>query len=134
MEDKIIQLLRERGPLSVYQIVKELRAPYGVVQYYLERLITRGKIYTVKMGTKRYVALNGQDWLRAVTVQDVVEEIKAALRRAKIDPKTPLPEALKTLGHTAPNVAEALMFIATAHHRYESTQRQTYRDYLTGIS
>ncbi len=113
MEDKIIQLLSERGPLPVYQIAKEIQATYGAVQYYLKRLIKRGKIYTVKVGTKRYVALNGQDLLKAVTVQDVVEELNAALKRAGINPETPLPDALKTLERAAPNVAEALMFIAT---------------------
>ncbi len=124
MEDKIIQLLRERGPLPVYQIAKEMHTSYGAVQYYLERLIKRGKIYTVKVGARRYVALNGQDWLKAVTVQDVVEELNAALSRAKIKPKTPLYEALKMLEHKVPHAAEALMLIARALHCQASAQSQ----------
>jgi DNA-binding transcriptional ArsR family regulator len=117
VEEEIIRLLRERGPLPVYQLVKELRATYGAVQYYIERLMKQRKIYTVKVGTRRYVALNGQDWLKAVRVEDVLEELNAVLRQAKIKPKTPLYEALKTLEHTAPHAAEALMHIATALHR-----------------
>jgi len=116
VEDKIIQLLRERGPLPVYRIVREMNSTYGAVQYYVERLMKRGKIYTVRVGSRRYVALRGQDWLKAVYVEDVVEELNAALRRAKIKPKTPLHEALKTLEQTAPHVAEALRHIATALH------------------
>jgi DNA-binding Lrp family transcriptional regulator len=121
VEEEIIRLLKERGPLPVYQLVKELRATYGAVQYYIERLMKRGKIYTVKVGARRYVALKGQDWLKAVRVEDVLEELNAALRRAKIKPKTPLHEALKTLGHTAPHVAEALMNIAATLHRQAET-------------
>ncbi len=120
MEDRIIQLLRERGPLPVYQIAKELRITYGTAQYYIERLIKRKKVYTVKVGTRRYAALNDQDWLKAATVEDVVEELNAALRRAKIKPETPLYEALKALEHKAPHVAEALVLIATALHRQTS--------------
>jgi DNA-binding Lrp family transcriptional regulator len=116
MEDKIIQLLKERGPLPVYRIVKELNATYGAVQYYIERLIKSGKVYTVKIGAKRYVALRGQDWLKAVHVEDVMEELINALRRAEIKPKTPLHEALKTLERTSPHVAEALRHMATALH------------------
>ena len=114
MEEEIIRLLKEKGPLSVYQLVKELRVTYGAVQYYIGRLMKRGKIYTVKVGARRYVMLNGQDWLKALRVEDVLEELNAALRQAKIEPKTPLHEALKTLERTAPHVAEALMYIATA--------------------
>jgi DNA-binding Lrp family transcriptional regulator len=121
MEDKVIQLLRERGPLPMYRIAKELRITYGATQYYVGRLVRRGEVYTVKVGARRYVALNGQDWLNAVTVEDAVEELNAALRRAEIKPKTPLAEALKTLEHKAPHAAEILMFIATALHRRTST-------------
>jgi len=117
VEDRIIQLLRERGPLPVYSIVRELNSTYGAVQYYIERLVRRGKIYTVRIGGRRYVALSGHDWIKAVLVEDVVEELNAALRRAKIKPKTPLHEALKTLEQTSPHVAEALRHIATALHR-----------------
>ena len=121
MEEEIIRLLKERGPLPVYQLVKELRVTYGAVQYYIERLMKRGKIYTVKVGVRRYVALNGQDWLKAVRVEDILEELNAALRRAKIKPETPLHEALKTLERTAPHAAEALMHMATALHRQAET-------------
>jgi len=117
MEDEVVQLLKEKGPLPVYRIAKELRTTYGAAQYYVKLLMKRGKAYTIKVGARRYVALSGQDWLNAVTVGDVVEELNAALRRAKIKPETPLREALKTLEHKAPNVAEALMLIATALHR-----------------
>jgi len=117
MEDKVVQLLKEKGPLPVYRIAKELRTTYGAAQYYVNLLMKRGKAYTVKVGARRYVALSGQDWLNAVTVGDVVEELNATLRRAKIKPETPLREALKTLEHKAPNVAETLMLIATALHR-----------------
>jgi DNA-binding Lrp family transcriptional regulator len=123
VEEEIIRLLKERGPLPVYQLAKELRATYGAVQYYIERLMKRGKIYTVKVGARRYVALNGQDWLKAVRVEDVLEELNAALRRAKINPKENLHEALKTLGHTSPHVAEALMLIIQA-----STQQRQPAD------
>jgi len=121
VEEEVIRLLKERGPLPVYQLAKELRATYGMVQYYIERLMKRGKIYTVKVGVRRYVMLNGQDWLKAVRVEDVLEVLNAALRRAKIEPKTPLHEALKMLGRTAPHVAEALMLIAIALHRQAET-------------
>jgi DNA-binding Lrp family transcriptional regulator len=121
VEEEIIRLLKERGPLPVYQLAKELRTTYGTVQYYIERLMKRGKIYTVKVGARRYVALKGQDWLKAVRVEDVLEELNAALRRAKIKPKTPLHEALKTLGNTAPHAAEALMHIAATLHRQAET-------------
>lgn len=110
-------MLKERGPLPVYQVVKELRAAYGAVQCYIKRLMKQGKIYTVKVGARRYAALNGQDWLKAVRVEDVLEELNAALRRAEIKPETPLPEALKTLERTDPHAAEALMHIAATLHR-----------------
>ncbi len=118
MKDRILLLLKERRPLSVYQIAKELGATYGIAQYYIEQLIKNGTIYTVKAGARQYVALNGQDWLKAVTVQDVV------LKRAKINPKMPLYEALKMLEHKAPHAAEALMLIVKAFHRQVSTQSQ----------
>ena len=118
MEDKVIRLLEEKGLLPVYRIAKELRTTYGAAQYYIELLTRHGKVYTVKVGARRYVALNGQDWLNAVTVEDVIEELSIMLRRAKIKPKTPLSEALKMLEHKAHNVAEALMLIvATLRHQ-----------------
>ncbi len=76
------------------------------------------------MDARRYVALNGQDLLKTVAVQDIMEELNAALKRAGINPKTPLPDALKTLERAAPNVAEALMFIATTCCRQTSAQYQ----------
>jgi len=59
--------------------------------------VRRGKVYTAEAGARQCVTLNGQNWLKATTV-----ELNAALRLAKIEPKTPLHEALKTLEHTAP--------------------------------
>jgi len=111
MEDKIIQLLRERGPLPVYHIAKELNVAYGIVQYYVGRLVRSGEVYTVRVGARRYVMLRGQDWLKVVSVEDVVRELNFALKRAKIRPDTPLHEALKTLERTSPHVAEALRLV-----------------------
>jgi DNA-binding Lrp family transcriptional regulator len=123
VEEEIVRLLGERGPLPVYQIAKELGTSYGAAQYYLERLIKRRKVYAVKVGARRYVALIGQDWLKAVTVGDIVEELSAALRRAKVKPKMPLREALEVLERTSPHAAEALIHMAAAIHR--ETQYQT---------
>jgi DNA-binding Lrp family transcriptional regulator len=117
VEEEIVRLLRERGPLPVYRLAKELHATYGAAQYYIDRLVRRGVVYTVRVGARRYVALSGQDWLRAVTVGDVLEELKETLRRARIASETPLREALKSLERAAPNAAEALMLIAAALHR-----------------
>jgi len=121
MEDKVIRLLKEKGPLPVYRIAKELRTTYGTAQYYIELLMRHGKVYTVKVGARRYVVLNSQDWLNAVTVEDVIKELNIVLRRAKIKPKTPLSEALKMLEHKAHNVAEALMLIVATLHRQTSS-------------
>jgi hypothetical protein len=117
VEEEVIRLLKEKGPLPMYQIAKELHTTYGTAQYYVGRLVKRGKAYTVKVGARRYVALSGQDRLRAVTVGDVVEELNAVLRQAGVKPKTPLYEALKALQQKSPHTAEALMLIATALHR-----------------
>jgi DNA-binding Lrp family transcriptional regulator len=117
MEEEIVRLLRELGPVPVYRLARELRATYGTAQYYVDRLVRRGVAYTVRVGARRYVALSGQDWLGAVAVGDVLEELSAALRRAKVGSRTPLHEALKKLGQTSPSVAEALTLIATALHR-----------------
>jgi DNA-binding Lrp family transcriptional regulator len=114
VEKEIVQLLRELGPVPMYRLVKELRVTYGAAQYHVERLVKLGMAYTVKVGARRYVALSGQNWLDAVTVGDVLEELNAALKRAKITPKTPLNEALKTLKQSAPHVAEALTFVVAA--------------------
>ena len=109
VEEGIIRLLKE-GPFPVYQLAKELRATYGTVQYYIERLMKRGKIYTVKASARRYMALNGQDWLKVVRVEGVLEELNAPIRFRP-------DEGLKTLEHKAPNVAEVLMLIVTALRR-----------------
>ena len=57
MEEEIIRLLKERGPLPVHHLARELRATYGAVQYYTERLMKRRKIYTAKVGARRYAPL-----------------------------------------------------------------------------
>jgi DNA-binding Lrp family transcriptional regulator len=113
LEKEILELLRREGPVTVYKIAKAFGITYGTAQWYISRLQRRGHVYTVRIGSKRYVALRGGvSVLQKVTVKDVLDEITRALSARGIKPEAPLQEALKRLEDKAPHVAEALRLIA----------------------
>jgi DNA-binding Lrp family transcriptional regulator len=111
VQEKILEILRQEGPVPVYKLAKALGLTYGGVQWYIDRLERRGLVYTVKIGRRRYVALKGADLFAKVTVEDVVEELIRVLSAYGIELKTPLQEALERLEAKAPHIAEALRLI-----------------------
>jgi DNA-binding Lrp family transcriptional regulator len=111
LEKEILELLRREGPATVYRIAKAFGLTYGAAQWYIGKLQQLGFIYTVKIGSKRYVALRDHDLLQKVTVEDAVNELTQALASHGIEPKTALREALERLEAKAPHLAEALRLI-----------------------
>ena len=115
LEREILELLRQKGPVTVYGIAKELGTSYGVAQWHIDKLQRIGQVYTVRIGMKRYVALRSAtplDLLQKVTVEDALNEMTQALTVCGIKPKMTLKEALERLEAKAPHLAEALRLIA----------------------
>jgi DNA-binding transcriptional ArsR family regulator len=112
LEREILELLMREGPVTVYRIAKAFGITYGRAQWHIGRPQRRGHVYTVRIGSKRYVALRGADVLQKVTVRDVLDEITHVLSTRGIRPEMPLREALEALEAKAPHLAEALRLIA----------------------
>ena len=115
LEEKILELLRREGPVTVYRIAKAFGITYGRAQWHIGRLQRIGQVYTVRIGSKRYVMLRDGEHgalLQKVTVRDVLNEVINALSAHGIKPETPLREALEVLEAKAPHLAEALRLIA----------------------
>jgi len=112
LEREILELLRREGPVTVYRIAKAFGISYGAAQWHIGRLQRIGQVYTVRIGSKRYVALRGDDVLQKATVGDVLNEITHALSALGIKPEAPLRDALEVLEAKAPHLAEALRLIA----------------------
>jgi len=111
-EKEILELLRRKGPVTVYRIAKTLNLTYGTAQWYVNKLRRLGLVNDVKMGTRRYIALKDADPLQNVTVGDVLDELMLALSVRGIKPKMRLKEALEKLEVKAPHLAEMLRLIA----------------------
>lgn len=74
IEARIIDLLRSRGPVNAYEVMKRLKLPsYGVTGYYLVRGANRGFWKLTKVANKLVVHLPNQDPLTAVTASDVIK-------------------------------------------------------------
>ncbi len=112
MEKEILELLKREGPVTVYRIAKAFGVAYGAAQWHIDKLQRLGLVDTVKIGTRRYVALKGADPLEKATVRDVLDELAQALSALGIKPKMSLKEALERLEAKAPHLAEALRLVA----------------------
>ena len=106
-----MEMLRREGPVTVYRIAKEFGLTYGKAQWHVGKLQRRGFVYTVRVGSKRCVALSGADVLQKVTVKDVLEELMRAIS-THVEPEMTVQEALERLEAKAPSLAEALRLIA----------------------
>ncbi len=111
LEKEILELLRREGPVTVYTVAKTFGITYGTAQWYVAKLEQRGLVCTVKIGTRRYVALRGEDPLQKATVRDVLDELVFALSARGIKPEMSLKEALERLEAKAPRLAEILRLI-----------------------
>jgi len=112
VQEKILEMLRQEGPVPVYKLTKSLGLTYGAAQWHIDRLERRGLVYTVKIGGRRYVALKDANPFTKITVEDVINELKYNISAYGIEPQTPLQEALERLKNKAPHLAEALRLIA----------------------
>ena len=112
VQEKILEILRQEGPVPVYKLAKSLGLTYGTAQWHIGRLEQRGLVYTVKIGGRRYVALKDADPFTKITVEDVINELKHNISAYGVEPQTPLQEALERLKNKAPHLAEALRLIA----------------------
>jgi len=115
LEREILELLRREGPVAVYRIAKVFGITYGMAQWHVGRLQRISQVYTVRIGSKRYVMLRDSEHdvlFQKVTVRDVLNELINALSARGIKPETPLREALEVLEAKAPHLAEALRLIA----------------------
>jgi DNA-binding transcriptional ArsR family regulator len=112
LEEEILELLKREGPVTVYRIAKTFGLTYGAAQWYVSKLERRGSVCTVRIGTRRYVAIKGDDPLQKVTVRDVLDELTQALSVHGIRPEMSLKEALERLETKAPHLAEILRLIA----------------------
>lgn len=115
VQGKILEMLRQEGPVPMYKLAKSLGLTYGAVQWHIGRLEQRGLVYTVKIGGRRYVALKDTNPFAKITVEDVINELKHNISAYGIEPQTPLQEALERLESKAPHLAEALRLIAEKH-------------------
>jgi DNA-binding transcriptional ArsR family regulator len=103
--DKILRLLRERGPMTLYGIARALGMPYSSVQWHVFALEREGLVRTVRVGWRRYACLDGPP---GVTLGDLLAEIR---RHARGLEGLPAAEALKVLERQAPHVARALALL-----------------------
>jgi DNA-binding transcriptional ArsR family regulator len=101
--ERILRLLRERGPVTLYGIARALGMPYSSVQWHVFALEREGLVRTVRVGWRRYACLDGRP--PDVTLGDLLAEIR---RHARGLEGLPAAEALRLLERRAPHVAEAL--------------------------
>jgi DNA-binding transcriptional ArsR family regulator len=104
--ERVLRLLRERGPMTLYGIARALGTSYGAVQWHVFALERAGLVRTVRVGWRRYVCLDGRP--PGATLGDLLAEIR---RHARGLEGLPAAEALKVLGRRAPHVAGALALL-----------------------
>jgi DNA-binding transcriptional ArsR family regulator len=106
--EEIVEALRKLGAVPVYRLAKILGMSYGAVQWYVFTLEREGVVRTFRVGRKRYVTLNTDEWMDSVIVVDVLEELAMTLRALGVDPGMSLRDALALLERKAPHIAYLL--------------------------
>ncbi|ACB39714.1 putative transcriptional regulator [Pyrobaculum neutrophilum V24Sta] len=111
---RIVELLRERGSASVYQIAKALGISYGAAQWHLYVLERDGVVFTVVQGRKRIAVLRDSldAYLNSLKMTDFFRDLWAYLRSRGIDGSTPFMEAVLSLEEDRREVGLSLLSIA----------------------
>jgi DNA-binding transcriptional ArsR family regulator len=103
--EAIIEALKKFGAVPMYRLAKITGMSYGAVQWHVFTLERGGVVRTFKIGRRRYVALNTDEWMSSIRVADVLEELALTFRALGVDPGASLRDALALLERKAPHIA-----------------------------
>jgi Predicted transcriptional regulator len=109
---RIVELLRERGGASVYQIAKALGISYGAAQWHLYVLERDGVVFTVSQGRRRVVVLRDSfdAYVGSLRMMDFFRDLWEFLRSRGVEASTPFLDAVRVLGEG--DVSSAFLSIA----------------------
>ncbi len=111
---RIVELLRERGGASVYQIAKSLGISYGAAQWHIYVLEREGIVFSVLQGRRRIVVLRDSfdAYLGSLRMMDFFRDFWEFLRARGVSGESRFLDVVNSLGER--DVAAALLSISKA--------------------
>jgi DNA-binding transcriptional ArsR family regulator len=109
---RVVELLRERGGASVYQIAKALGISYGAAQWHIYVLEREGVVFSVLQGRRRVVVLRDSfdAYVGSLRMMDFFRDLWEFLRSRGVEGSTPFLEAVRSVGEG--DVSSSLVSIA----------------------
>jgi Predicted transcriptional regulators len=121
---RIVELLRERGGASVYQIAKSLGISYGAAQWHIYVLEREGIVFSVLQGRRRIVVLRDSfdAYLGSLRMMDFFRDFWEFLRARGVSGESRFLDVVNSLGER--DVAAALLSISKAVYYWRRSVRR----------